>query len=401
MRLFLLYFTLFFTTLGNSQSLTGIWRGYFVQSIFHLRSGQFVEERYKYELQLNNLPNDAIEGVTYSYKNTLFYGKAASQGIYTRKSKLLLLKESKMLELKISDQSVACLMTCYLDYSKSKTENKETLTGTYSSVNEKDGSICGNGTVYLEKVTTTEFEKEDFLLKKETPIIKHKNNTIAKKTIPTVKPDAVQALIKPGAEEFVISKNTVKPLAKKEAVDTPKIVNHSSNQSKEIEKTNDITSKPPSKDSTPHKKEVETTNNSKGNTETLLPKSTNTRIPEVLLKRRNVIASTFIVDSQDVSIEFYDNGQIDGDTISVYHDNKMIVSSQRLTYSPIRMNVHIQKDIPVYEFIVVAENLGDVPPNTALVIISSGSKHYEINIASDEERNAKIVLQYQKPPEKE
>ena len=366
MRHFLLYFTLLFTTVGYSQSLTGIWRGYFVQSIFHLRSGQFVEERYKYEIQLNNLPNDAIEGVTYSYKNTLFYGKAASQGIYTRKSKLLLLKESKMLELKINDQSVACLMTCYLDYNKSKTENKETLTGTYSSTNEKDGSICGNGTVYLEKVTNTEFEKEDFLLKKESPIAKHKNNPMAKKALPNIKPDAAQALIKPGAEDFMVDKNTIKPSPKKGESDTAQ--------------PETITPTPPT-------------------IEEKQPKMP-TPIPDVLVKRQNVIASTFIVDSQEVSIEFYDNGQIDGDTISVYHDNKMIVSSQRLTYSPIKMNVHIEKGSPTYEFIVVAENLGEVPPNTALVIISSGSKHYEINIASDEERNAKIVLKYQKPPEK-
>jgi hypothetical protein len=122
-------------------------------------------------------------------------------------------------------------------------------------------------------------------------------------------------------------------------------------------------------------------------------------VPNVLQKRENVLAAkTFIVDSEDVTIEFYDNGQIDGDTISVYHNNIRIVNSQRLTYSPITMQLHIEPENPIYEFIVVAENLGTVPPNTALVVISSGSKHYEINIASDEQRNAKIVLQYQKPP---
>ncbi len=464
MRLFLLYLTLFFTATGYSQSLTGIWRGYFVQSIFHLRSGQFVEERYKYELQLNNLPNDAVEGVTYSYKNTLFYGKAASQGIYTRKSKLLLLKESKMLELKISDQSVACLMTCYLDYSKSKTENKETLTGTYSSVNEKDGSICGNGTVYLEKVTTTEFEKEDFLLKKEASLAKRKKNPITKKVapiLPNVKADALQALVKPGAEDFMVDKVKVKT-NKTDSDTTQTAVTNSTNPPKESQsvkgpvdsKTTNNSNVPkgskPSIDSIAkkesvskivqpnksikkgdtvsknkiepnksannlavnkniEKKEVNISNSSpertRFNTDTIVPKETiipkeKVHVPDVLIKRRNVIASTFIVDSQDVSIEFYDNGQIDGDTISVYHDNKMIVSSKRLTYSPIRMNVHIEKNSPVYEFIVVAENLGEVPPNTALVIISSGSKHYELDIASDEERNAKIVLTYQKPPEK-
>ena len=347
-------------TVGFSQNITGIWRGYFVQNTFHLRSGQFVEDKYKYEVQINDLPNDAIEGVTYSYKTTLFYGKAASQGIYSKKTKTLLLKETKMIELKISDQSVACLMTCYLDYTKSADGLKETLTGNYTSTNELNKSECGSGTVYLEKVTTTDFDKEDFIIKKENAL-KHKSNPLLKK------PSKGLILTKPGAEDFMVSKGIIKP-TKKIPVDdtvatTPAIVN------------------------------IDTT----ATTYTLKDTEKVVSIPEVLTKRENVLTETFIVDSEEARIEFYDNGQIDGDTISVYHNNKRIVNSKRLTYTPIVMQAHIDKD-SLYEFIVVAENLGAVPPNTALVIISSGTKHYEINIASDEQRNAKIVLQYKKPP---
>ena len=327
-----------------------------MQNTFHLRSGQFIEDKYKYEVQINDLPNDAIEGVTYSYKTTLFYGKAASQGIYTKKTKTLLLKETKMLELKISDQSVACLMTCYLDYSKSADGTKETLTGNYTSVNELNGTECGSGTVYLEKVTNTEFEKEDFLIKKENAAAKHKPIN------PTSKKSNNTALTKPGAEDFMVSTGKIKPTKKLPIQDTIKTITPT--------------------DTVAALKDTQTT----------MP------VPEVLQKRENVLAKTFIVDSEDVKIEFYDNGQIDGDTISVYHNNYKIIDNRMLTYSPITMQVHIEKENPFYEFIVVAENLGTVPPNTALVVISSGSKHYELNIASDEERNAKIVLQYQKPP---
>jgi hypothetical protein len=356
MRLIFTYFVLFFYTVGYSQNITGIWRGYFVQNSFQLRSGQFVEDKYKYEIQINDLPNDGIEGVTYSYKTTLFYGKAASQGIYSRKTKVLLLKETKMMELKISDQSVACLMTCYLDYSKSADGTKETLTGNYTSINEVNNSECGSGTVYLERVTNTEFEKEDFIIKKENAA-KHKANNSSKKALPN------QPLTKPGAEDFMISKSVIKPTKKLPQEDTLQ----------NMERTDTVAAL---KD-----------------TQSTMP------VPDVLQKRENVLAAkTFIVDSEDVTIEFYDNGQIDGDTISVYHNNIRIVNSQRLTYSPITMQLHIEPENPIYEFIVVAENLGTVPPNTALVVISSGSKHYEINIASDEQRNAKIVLQYQKPP---
>lgn len=363
MRLIFTYIALLVTTFGFSQNLTGIWRGYFISNAsYHLRTGQFVQEKYKYEVQIDNLPNNQIEGVTYSYKTTVFYGKALMQGIFTKSTKVLLLKETKMVEEKHSDQTFVCPMTCYLDYKKSKIDKKETLQGTYTSINSTDGSECGSGTVYLEKVPTTEFEKEDFLIKKENQVIKRKPVDVQNKKSGT------QPAIKPGAEDFMISKTTVKPAIKSTETDT----------------TNTVT-------------QTDTSS---------LPKDTTTQIqtvpiPEVLQKRENVLTQTFIVDSEDVNVEFYDNGQIDGDSISVYHNNQQIITKRMLTYTPITMKVHVEKENPVYEFIVVAENLGAVPPNTALVIISSGSKHYEINIASDELRNAKIVLKYQQPPSKQ
>ncbi|MFY7900891.1 MAG: hypothetical protein ACOVNY_11955, partial [Chitinophagaceae bacterium] len=45
-----------------SQSLTGIWRGYFLQKDFDVYSGKFREYRYKYEVQINNLNKNGIEG---------------------------------------------------------------------------------------------------------------------------------------------------------------------------------------------------------------------------------------------------------------------------------------------------------------------------------------------------
>ena len=281
------------------------------------------------------------------------------QGIFTKSTKVLLLKETKMVEEKHSDQTFVCPMTCYLDYKKSKVDKKETLQGTYTSINSTDGSECGSGTVYLEKVTTTEFEKEDFL-KKENITFKHKPIDPQNKKL------AIQSLIKPGAEDFMVSKTIVKPTNKSPQIDS---------------------AKPLAQD--------DTSTLSKDTQTSLKP---SIPVPEVLQKRENVLTQTFIVDSEDVTVEFYDNGQIDGDTISVYHNNKQIICNRMLTYSPITMKAHFEKENPIYEFIVVAENLGAVPPNTALVIISSGSKHYELNIASDEQRNAKIVLKYQQPP---
>ena len=110
---------IFLSSFSFSQKLTGIWRGYFLQQGgFNPLSGEFMEDRYKFEVQINQLPDNSLEGVTYSYKTTVFYGKAMFHGILKKETKSVLIKELKMLELKMTDNSNACAMTCYLDYAK-------------------------------------------------------------------------------------------------------------------------------------------------------------------------------------------------------------------------------------------------------------------------------------------
>src|SRR5207253_11056911 len=163
----LLYFLLLLSTFSIAQNITGIWKGYFVQS-----SLGFYEDRYRFEVQVAQLSNDVLNGVTYSYKTTVFYGKAEVKGIYTKKTNNIIINELKLVDLKISEKSDPCLMTCYLEYSKSG--DLETLTGTYSSRNVKDKTDCGSGKVYLEKTPTSDFYKEDFVTKREEELNKRK-----------------------------------------------------------------------------------------------------------------------------------------------------------------------------------------------------------------------------------
>ena len=43
---------------------------------------------------------------------------------------------------------------------------------------------------------------------------------------------------------------------------------------------------------------------------------------------------------------------------------------------------------------MVAENLGEIPPNSALMVITAGKKRYEVFLISNEQRNAKVVIEY-------
>jgi hypothetical protein len=365
----LLSFLLFFAFSAYAQSITGIWRGYFVQNSYG-----YADDRYKFEIQLDQLSNNGIHGVTYSYKTTVFYGKADVTGIYTKKTNNLIINETKLVEVKIGDLSEPCLMTCYLEYNKMG--NIETLTGTYSSRNLKDKGDCGSGKVYLEKTTTSDFYKEDFLVKKENETKKKAGTASRSKAAPKTAPN------KPLAQNNTASKNnaTQRPLANS----TQKPAIKPGAEGDLIQKPEQKTTPPPTVVAPPKEdKDVPIKVPKPG-----LPK------PEVIRKRSNELVKTLYTSAKEIKIDLYDNGEIDGDSISVYDNNRLIVSRKGLSDKPISFSVKLNDDEPVHEFTMVAENLGSIPPNTALMIINAGGKRYELFITSTEQKNAKVVIEY-------
>src|SRR6516225_12480729 len=97
-----LSFLLIISSSVFSQDLTGIWRGDFYAGV-----GPY-KEYYKYEVQIDQQKNLSLQGVTYSYRTTVFYGKATFTGIWFPKTKSVLVKELKLIELKVADHSDAC-----------------------------------------------------------------------------------------------------------------------------------------------------------------------------------------------------------------------------------------------------------------------------------------------------
>src|SRR6478735_7481609 len=167
-----------------SQDLTGIWRGN-----FYAGAGPY-RQYYKYEVQINQLKNYSLQGVTYSYRTTVFYGKATFEGIWFPKTKAALVKELKLVELKVAGNSEACAMTCDLDYVKE--DDKEILKGTFTSVNANSKVDCGGGTVYLERVQESDFQEEDFLHNKK-PDVPSTPDNASPKPAPPVASDMSKA----------------------------------------------------------------------------------------------------------------------------------------------------------------------------------------------------------------
>lgn len=397
----------FFT--ASAQKLTGVWRGYFMQRDYDPMSRSFVEDQYNYEIQINNeLAKDAIEGVTYSFFTTVFYGKAEMKGVFNRGTKNLVIKETKMVDLKIGDNSVPCLMTCYLDYSKAGT--KEILSGTYTSVNTSKKQDCGSGTVYLERVPESKFKKEDFLVALEK---KNKgNNKVSTLITPKTSTSPAPTTSKKTTTTPPLAKKTVEPPATKNTSKPPVVVYA---KPKPATKTNPPATKQPAANNKPALVKpatppvvANTTEQQKPAPQNIQPtdkpviqqprdmpiqKNTPPPPPE-LVQRMDQLVRTIEVNEPDILIEFYDNGEIDNDTISVYHNNTRVVKDGRLTYRPITVKLHCTEPNEQHEVVVVAENLGDIAPNTALMVVTVGKKRYEVFLSTTEQKNARVVFQY-------
>ena len=109
----------------------------------------------------------------------------------------------------------------------------------------------------------------------------------------------------------------------------------------------------------------------------------------VLEKRSNDLVRTIPVDHDSISVTLYDNAEVDGDSITLIYNGKILTTHQRLTDKPLTFYIKIARDSP-NELVMYAENLGSIPPNTALMIINDGNKRYELNIKSTESSNGMV-----------
>ncbi|MBK5271641.1 MAG: hypothetical protein JJE22_11580 [Bacteroidia bacterium] len=372
-----------FTSISlQAQNLTGIWRGYFISD-----GG----DQYKLEFQISQNRSNVVSGVSYSYLDVRFYGKATMTGSFIKSSSSFRIREIKTVEVKSILGGATCIMNYNFVYTKSGRE--EFLDGTYLGKYElkykttppPSWGDCGAGKVYLRKVPTSDFYVEPFLrnkIKNNTPAINNEapikkdppkvsapakkppvtNNSTANKNSPTSKP--------------VIKNN--KPVIKKPLVKTESTNNNPIVHTPEVE--NKDTAKkiiPPITNSTPPKQ--------------LYP------APEILKSRKNELVKMLVVHDPDVTVKLYDNGEIDGDTISVYMDNKLVLNSKGLTASPLILKFKMDEDNSDHELVLVAENLGRIPPNTALMIVESGDQRFDVRITSTEQKNAMVKFKYQKP----
>ena len=125
-------------------------------------------------------------------------------------------------------------------------------------------------------------------------------------------------------------------------------------------------------------------------------KEDNKLIAESYSKRKEIVTRILDVESDSVRLSFYDNGEIDGDSISVFVNSQVILTHQELASRALTMYLHLDSTLDVNEISMFAENLGKYPPNTALMVVTDGKNRYEVFMSSSLTENATIQIKRKK-----
>jgi hypothetical protein len=386
-RLYLLFFFLTPVWL-QAQDVTGIWQGHFRSQ----RSREdTLNERYKFEVQIAQR-GKSFEGITYSYLSTFFYGKATATGTVNAHTQKVLLQELKIVEFRNAFGDM-CTMTCFLQYSRSG--NEEFLEGSYVSMNIHDSSNCGRGTVFLRKVQSSQFYPEDFLVKRQQEI------EDSLKMVARTAPPALRAIAKNGAavKNGAPAKNGTTARSappKPTSPSTPltaaaaKPVHHPANPAPPAVPAR--SPRPMARATVPGRTMGTESDSTRGD----IGRNFQTIVPAVIKDRENEVVKTLVIHTTEVTLNIYDDGAIDNDTVSVYLDNRPVLLHKMLTDRPLVVTLHLDANNDYHEIVMVADNEGTIPPNTSLMIVKAGDKEYEVRITSTEQKNAVIKFQYAK-----
>lgn len=113
-------------------------------------------------------------------------------------------------------------------------------------------------------------------------------------------------------------------------------------------------------------------------------------------KRETEVQNEIEVNTDSVQVDFYDNGEVDGDSISVFFNKQLLAANLKLSTRAVHLDIKLDTAKEYNEIAMFANNLGAIPPNTALMIIFDGKKRHEIRLSSNLEKNAAVRIRRKK-----
>jgi hypothetical protein len=113
---------------------------------------------------------------------------------------------------------------------------------------------------------------------------------------------------------------------------------------------------------------------------------------EISLREIETIRTVEIIQDSLV-FSLYDNGTVDGDTVSVLLNGNVIMPRVGLLEKAFNKTIYLTPEMgDSINIIMYAENLGSIAPNTGLLVVRDGSINYEIRFSGDLKKNSAIIL---------
>ena len=350
-----------FTFYCKAQNFQGQWKGSFIDKSTSMGSWSGDKCDYVLDLEVNG---KNVTGYSYTYFSNggnKYYTICRLEGTADKKKKFVEITEISRTKTNIPVNISNSFQVHKLTWRK-EGEN-EILEGTWFPAAGQDTKNTGYGVTVLSKRQLSEISAlaKKINAKKDPASSPEKTNITAlkPKTAPTT---SIKNIEKPTTTIPVKTPLTTaftKPITKKSVIEKK--------EEKKIEPLSSVKISPPEEKI----------------------------IPLGFEKRSSAILRTVTVENSTVKIELYDNGEVDGDSISLFYNNKILLAHKRLSETPILLEIPVSND-EENELVMYADNLGTLPPNTALMIVTDGKKRYEVRITSDLKKSGTIRFIKQK-----
>ncbi len=343
MKIFYFFILLMISSTLFAQNFNGQWKGSFNETSYGFSGLEGSGIDYVLELQTSG---SEVSGYSYTYFNEgpkRYYTICKLTGTLNRSTKEIVVTEIERVKFNTPPGFQNCFQTHKLRYVEDSADI-ETLRGTWIPAPNQTGN-CGYGSTFLSRR----------IIKK----MALGTAPVDKKTEPPAPKNGVASKPKSTAPKTTTRKAPAKSHVEK---NSPVVKNDDAKK--------DIPSLAP---------ELKKTDTIKQRVSGFEP-------------RRKDIIKTISIYQPTFKVDFYDNGEIDGDSITVFYNGKITLLHKMLTTKAISLTLTLDENVKENVLTMYADNLGTIPPNTALMIVTDGDKRYEVHISSDTEKSGSVVF---------
>ncbi|MEO8861888.1 MAG: hypothetical protein ABI358_10720 [Ginsengibacter sp.] len=342
MKIYYFFLLILISSSLNAQNFNGQWKGGFNETSYGFSGLEGNDIDYVLEIQTSG---SNVSGYSYTYFNEgkkRYYTICKLTGTVDKSTGEIVVTEIERVKFNTPPGFRNCFQTHKLHYVKDSGD-VETLRGTWMPAPNQDGD-CGYGTTTLSR----RIVKSMHLALK--PVEKKSGTLHAPKKSIVSKPKSTSPKI--------VHNNPAKPI---QQLPAPVI--------KKDEVLKDMPLIP----------------------ELKKPSIQNENLAGFERRRKDII-KTIPIFQQTFKVDFYDNGEIDGDSITVFYNGRILLSHKMLTTKAISLTLSLDDNVKENVITMYADNLGTIPPNTALMIVTDGDKRYEVRISSDTEKSGSVVF---------